>query len=78
MALFSVRVPSRRRSVSRIIWTWSTSAPRDFEADGFYFDQAVKIIERERGNGPLFLYVYNVANHFPWDTRLLPTYAGMA
>jgi hypothetical protein len=40
--------------------------------DGFYFDQAVRIIERERGDGPLFLYVYNVANHFPWDTRLHP------
>jgi hypothetical protein len=46
----------------------------DFEGDGFYFDQAVKIIERERGNGPLFLYVYNVANHFPWDTRLRPEF----
>ena len=44
----------------------------DFEADSFYFNQAVKIIERERGNGPLFLYVYNVANHFPWDSRLRP------
>jgi hypothetical protein len=44
----------------------------DFEADSFYFNQAVKIIERERGNGPLFLYVYTVANHFPWDTRLRP------
>jgi hypothetical protein len=45
---------------------------RDFEADSFYFDQATQIIERERGNGPLFLYVYTVANHFPWDTRLRP------
>jgi hypothetical protein len=45
---------------------------RDFEADGFYFDQATSIIERERGHGPLFLYVYTVANHFPWDTRLRP------
>ena len=44
----------------------------DFEADRFYFDQAVKIIEHERGDGPLFLYVYTVANHFPWDTRLRP------
>ena len=43
-----------------------------FEADHFYFSQATKIIERERGNGPLFLYVYTVANHFPWDTRLRP------
>jgi hypothetical protein len=47
---------------------------RDFEADRFYFDQAAKIIERERGNGPLFLYVYTVANHFPWDTRLRPEF----
>ena len=45
---------------------------RDFEADSFYFDRAVKIIERERGHGPLFLYVYTVANHFPWDKRLRP------
>jgi hypothetical protein len=45
---------------------------RDFEADSFYFDRAVEIIERERGKGPLFLYVYTVANHFPWDTRLRP------
>jgi hypothetical protein len=45
---------------------------RDFEADSFYFDQATQIIERERGNGPLFLYVYTVANHFPWNTRLRP------
>jgi Sulfatase len=45
---------------------------RAFEADRFYFDRAARIVERERGNGPLFLYVYTVANHFPWDTRLRP------
>ena len=45
---------------------------REFEADRFYFDQAIRIIDRERGNDPLFLYVYTVANHFPWDTRLRP------
>jgi sulfatase-like protein len=45
---------------------------RDFEADSFYFDQAIKVIRRERSNGPLFLYVYTVANHFPWDKRLRP------
>jgi hypothetical protein len=45
---------------------------RNFEADSFYFNHAAKIIARERGNGPLFLYVYTVANHFPWDTRLRP------
>jgi hypothetical protein len=45
---------------------------RGFEADSFYFDQAEKIIARERRNGPLFLYVYTVANHFPWDSQLRP------
>jgi len=44
----------------------------DFEADSFYFDRAADLIERQRGNGPLFLYVYTVANHFPWDKRLRP------
>src|SRR4029079_11607366 len=43
-----------------------------FEAYSFYFNQATKIIARERSDGPVFLYVYNVANHFPWDTRLRP------
>lgn len=45
---------------------------RDFEADSFYFDRAVDLIEREGRNGPLFLYVYTVANHFPWDKSLRP------
>ena len=45
---------------------------RDFEADSFYFDRAVDLIARERGNAPLFLYVYTVANHFSWDKRLRP------
>jgi hypothetical protein len=45
---------------------------RGFEPDSFYFDRAVEIIGRERDSGPLFLYVYTVANHFPWDTRLRP------
>ena len=45
---------------------------RNFEADSFYFDHAANIIARERGSGRLFLYVYTVANHFPWDTRLRP------
>jgi len=44
----------------------------NFERDSFYFDKAVDLIDRERGDGPLFLYVYTVANHFPWDKRLRP------
>lgn len=43
----------------------------DFEPDSFYYDRAIDLIGRERKRGdPLFLYVYTVANHFPWDKRL--------
>jgi phosphoglycerol transferase MdoB-like AlkP superfamily enzyme len=44
----------------------------DFEADSFYFHKATDLIARKRGSGPLFLYVYTVANHFPWDRQLRP------
>lgn len=45
----------------------------DFESDRFYYDRAIELIRRERDSGgPLFLYVYTVANHFPWDERLRP------
>lgn len=43
---------------------------RAFEADSFYYDRAIDLIKQARGEAPLFLYVYTVANHFPWDERL--------
>jgi hypothetical protein len=43
-----------------------------FEADSFYYDRAIDVIRREYGKAPLFLYVYAVANHFPWNERLRP------
>jgi hypothetical protein len=39
----------------------------DVEPDHFYYDQALRVMERERGEQPLFMFVYTVANHFPWD-----------
>ena len=42
------------------------------EADRFYYDAALKVIERERGEDPLFLFVYTAANHFPWTHRFRP------
>lgn len=44
----------------------------DFEPDRFYYDRAIDLIARARNSGPLFLYVYTVANHFPWDKPLRP------
>jgi hypothetical protein len=37
------------------------------EPDSFFYDQAAQVIARERNNGPLFIFSYLAANHFPWD-----------
>jgi hypothetical protein len=42
------------------------------EPDRFYYDAALKVIERERGEDPLFLFMYTAANHFPWTNRFRP------
>jgi hypothetical protein len=45
---------------------------KDVEPDRFYYDQALKMIESEKGDQPLFIFVYTVFNHFPWWNRLRP------
>jgi hypothetical protein len=42
------------------------------EPDRFYYDAALRMIERERGKGPMFLFVYLAQNHFPWNYRWRP------
>src|SRR6516162_6495267 len=42
------------------------------EPDRFYYDVALRMIERERDKGPMFLFVYLAENHFPWDYRWRP------
>ena len=45
----------------------------DFEPDRFYYDQALQMIESEKGDQPLFIFVYTVFNHFPGGTRSGPS-----
>ena len=45
---------------------------RAIEPDGFYYDAAARVMGRERGEQPLFLFVYTAANHFPWNFRFRP------
>ena len=45
---------------------------RQIEPDRFYYDFAARLIDRERGERPLFLFVYTAANHFPWDSHYRP------
>jgi phosphoglycerol transferase MdoB-like AlkP superfamily enzyme len=42
------------------------------EPDSFFYDAATNLMARERGEQPLFLFVYTAANHFPWDYRFRP------
>jgi hypothetical protein len=42
------------------------------EPDRFYYNQALRMIEAERGDQPLFIFVYTLFNHFPWWNRLQP------
>jgi phosphoglycerol transferase MdoB-like AlkP superfamily enzyme len=44
----------------------------DVEPDRFYYDKALKMIESEKGDQPLFIFVYTVFNHFPWWNRMRP------
>jgi phosphoglycerol transferase MdoB-like AlkP superfamily enzyme len=41
-------------------------------SDRFYFDAAAHLLARDRGEGPMFLFVYTMANHFPWSYRFAP------
>jgi hypothetical protein len=42
------------------------------DTDSFYYDHAARIVAQERGDGPVFVFVYLAANHFPWDYRYRP------
>jgi phosphoglycerol transferase MdoB-like AlkP superfamily enzyme len=42
------------------------------EPDQFYYEAARRMIEHERGNGPMFVFVYLAQNHWPWDHRWRP------
>ena len=44
----------------------------DVEPDRFFYNQALKMIESEKGDQPLFIFVYTVFNHFPWWNTLRP------
>jgi hypothetical protein len=41
----------------------------DLEPDAFFYDAARRIVGREHDKGPLFIFTYLAANHFPWTFR---------
>jgi hypothetical protein len=42
------------------------------DTDIFFYDQAARVIAQDRGRGPVFVFVYLAANHFPWSYHYRP------
>lgn len=66
-AFLSARRFQRSAGVERLIDSKEMGAG-DVEPDSFYYDKALQLIEREGQEQPLFIFVYTVANHFPWTS----------
>ena len=65
------QLPDRRPACSTSS-TRTDGRASGMQPDRFYYDQALRMIERERGQGPMFIFVYLAANHFPWTYRFRP------
>ncbi len=70
-AFLSARNFQKTAGIERMIDAKEMGAG-DVEPDSFYYDKAKALIGRERGKDPLFLFVYTVANHFPWTSAFRP------
>jgi hypothetical protein len=70
-AFLSARGFQKSAGIDRMIDAREMGAG-DVEPDSFYYDKALRLIGKERDKAPLFVFVYTVANHFPWDTRYRP------
>ena len=70
-AFLSARRFQKTAGIERMIDSHEMGAG-DVEPDSFYYGKAARLIGKERGSDPLFVFVYTVANHFPWDTRYRP------
>jgi hypothetical protein len=69
----SARNFQRSAGVGGFIDAAGMKAEDEQQPDTFYFDQALRLFEREMPKGgPLFTFVYLAANHFPWTTTFRP------
>jgi phosphoglycerol transferase MdoB-like AlkP superfamily enzyme len=75
-AFLSARGFQKSAGIDRMIDAREMGAG-DVEPDSFYYDKALRLFGKERqlerdkegGAAPVFMFVYTVANHFPWTTR---------
>ena len=65
-AFLSARRFQSTTGIERFVDQDAMGAPDDMQPDSYYFEHAVRAVERNKGAAPLFLFVYVTANHFPW------------
>jgi hypothetical protein len=58
--------------VDRFIDMTELGATNDRQPDSFYYGHALRTIARQKGEAPLFLFIYTAANHFPWSSTHQP------
>ena len=71
-AFLGARRFQKTTGVERFVDQAELGAVDDQQPDSYYYDQALRTIERERARNPLFLFVYLTANHFPWTSAYRP------
>ncbi len=71
-AFLSARRFQAATGVERFVDSEEMKQGDGVEPDRFYYNQALRMIESERGDQPLFIFVYTLFNHFPWWNRLQP------
>ncbi len=71
-AFLGARRFQKTTGVERFVDQAELGAADDQQPDSYYFNQALRTIERERTRNPLFLFVYLTANHFPWTAAYRP------
>ena len=68
----SAPAASRPAPASSISSTPDNCAPAPPTPTASTYDHAARVIAQDRGNGPVFVFVYLAANHFPWSYRYRP------
>jgi hypothetical protein len=69
----SARTFQKATGVEQFIDMAEMGVSEDMQPDSFYFDQALKVFEREApSRAPVFMFLYLTANHFPWTDVYRP------
>ncbi|MBR1125375.1 sulfatase-like hydrolase/transferase [Bradyrhizobium lablabi] len=69
----SARTFQKATGVEDFIDMAAMGVNEDMQPDSFYYDQALKVFEREApSRAPVFMFLYLTANHFPWTDVYRP------